>query len=89
MVNQTNIGTASKAELGGLLRDRMERIWAFLNAYTPSLTELNCLNKTFKNKLEKKNSHCGLLDKGKASNSDINNSHKNATTATYFRSRKR
>ena len=28
-VNQTNIGTVSKAPLGKLLRDRVERIWVF------------------------------------------------------------
>ena len=29
IVNHTNIGTVSKATLGKLLRDRVERIWAF------------------------------------------------------------
>ena len=29
IVNQTNIGTVSKATLGKLLGDRVERIWAF------------------------------------------------------------
>ena len=47
IVNQTNIGTASKAALGELLRDRVERIWAHMSAYIPSLTELNCLNKAY------------------------------------------
>ena len=32
IVNQTNIGTVSKAMLGKLLRDGLERIWVFLNA---------------------------------------------------------
>ena len=32
VVNRTNIGTVSKATLGKLLRDRMERIWAFPSA---------------------------------------------------------
>ena len=32
IVNQTNIGTVSKAPLGKLLRDGAERIWAFPNA---------------------------------------------------------
>ena len=32
IVNQTNIGTVSKATLGKLLRDGMERIWAFPSA---------------------------------------------------------
>ena len=32
IVNQTNIGTVLKATLGKLLRDQMERIWAFLSA---------------------------------------------------------
>ena len=32
IVNQTNIGTVSKAILGKHLREGMERIWAFLNA---------------------------------------------------------
>ena len=32
IVNQTNIGTVSKATLGNLLRDGVERIWAFLSA---------------------------------------------------------
>ena len=40
MVNQTNIETISKATLGTLLRDGMERIWAFPNAWIPCLTEL-------------------------------------------------
>ena len=34
--NQTNIGTVSKATLGKLLRDGMERIWVFPSAYIPS-----------------------------------------------------
>ena len=41
IVNQTNIGTVSKAMLGNLLRDGVERIWAFPSAYIPSWTELN------------------------------------------------
>ena len=32
IVNQTNIGTVSKATLGKLLRDGVERIWAFPSA---------------------------------------------------------
>ena len=32
IVNQTNIGTASKAALGKLVRDGVERIWVFPNA---------------------------------------------------------
>ena len=32
IVNQTNIGTVSKATLGKILRDRVERIWAFSSA---------------------------------------------------------
>ena len=32
IVSQTNIGTVSKATLGKLLRDRVERIWAFTNS---------------------------------------------------------
>ena len=32
IVNQTNIGTVSKATLGKLPRDRVERIWAFPSA---------------------------------------------------------
>ena len=36
IVNQTNIGTVSKATLGKLLTDRVERIWAFPSAYIPS-----------------------------------------------------
>jgi len=39
--NQTNTGTVLKAILGKLLRDGMERIWAFSSAYIPSWTELN------------------------------------------------
>ena len=39
-VNQTNTGIVSKAMLGKLLRDRVERIWAFLSAQI-SWTELN------------------------------------------------
>ena len=41
MVNQTIIGTISKATLGELLRNGIERIWAFPNASIPSWTELN------------------------------------------------
>ena len=36
IVNQTNIGTILKATLGKLLRDGVERIWAFPSAYIPS-----------------------------------------------------
>ena len=36
IVNQTNIGTVSKATLGKPLRDGVERIWAFLSTYIPS-----------------------------------------------------
>ena len=36
-----NIGTASKATLGKLLRDGVKRIWAFPSAEIPSLIELN------------------------------------------------
>ena len=32
IVNQTNIGTVSKATLGKRLRDGVKRIWAFPNA---------------------------------------------------------
>ena len=32
IVNQTNVGTVSKAMLGTLLGDRVERIWAFPGA---------------------------------------------------------
>jgi hypothetical protein len=32
IVNQTNIGTVSRATLGKLLRDGVERIWAFPSA---------------------------------------------------------
>ena len=35
-------GTVSKATLGKLPRDVVERIWAFPSAYIPSWTELNC-----------------------------------------------
>ena len=31
--SQTNTGTFSKAALGKILRDRMERIWAFPSAF--------------------------------------------------------
>ena len=41
IVNQTNTGTVSKATLGKLLRDGVERKWAFPSAYMPSWTELN------------------------------------------------
>ena len=37
IVSQINIGTVSKATLGKLLRDGVERIWAFL-----SVAELSC-----------------------------------------------
>ena len=36
VVSQTNIGTLSKATSGKLLRDGVERIWAFPRAYIPS-----------------------------------------------------
>ena len=40
IINQTNIGTVSKAALWKLLRDRVECIWAFQSTYiyiyTPS-----------------------------------------------------
>ena len=32
IVNPTNIGTVLKATMGKLLRDGVERIWAFLSA---------------------------------------------------------
>ena len=35
IVSQTNVGTVSKATLGKLLRDGVERIWAFPSAYIP------------------------------------------------------
>ena len=41
IVNQTNTGTVSKATLGKLLRDSVERIWAFPCTYIPPSTELN------------------------------------------------
>ena len=41
-MSETNTGTVSKATLGKLLRDGMERIWAFLRAQIPSKTELSC-----------------------------------------------
>ena len=41
IVNQTNIGTVSKATLGKLLRDVMECILAFLSAEIPARTKLN------------------------------------------------
>ena len=44
IVSQTNIGTVSKATLGKLLRDWVERIWALPSAYVPSWTELNWWN---------------------------------------------
>ena len=40
-VNQTNLGTVSRATLGKLPRDGMERLWAFPSAYIPSWTKLN------------------------------------------------
>ena len=40
IVNQTNIGTISKAMLGKLLRDGVERIWAFPSTQRPSWTDL-------------------------------------------------
>ena len=43
IVNQTNIGTVSKATSGKLLRDGVERIRAFPNTQIPSWTEPNCL----------------------------------------------
>ena len=36
IINQTNTGTVSKATLGKLLRDEVERIWAFPSALIPS-----------------------------------------------------
>ena len=36
IVSQTNTGTVSKAMLGKLSKDRVERIWAFLSTYIPS-----------------------------------------------------
>ena len=41
IVNQMNIGTISKATLRKLLRDGVERLWAFPSAQIPSWTELN------------------------------------------------
>ena len=42
IVNQKNIGTVVKATLGKLLRDQMERIWAFMSAaQIPFGNELN------------------------------------------------
>ena len=41
IVNQTNVGTVSKATLGKLLRDGVERIWVFPIAQIPPGTELN------------------------------------------------
>ena len=41
IVSQTNIGTVSKATLGKLVRDGVERIWAFPSAQIPSRTERN------------------------------------------------
>ena len=35
IVSGTNIGNVSKATLGKLLRDGVERIWAFLSAHIP------------------------------------------------------
>ena len=46
IVNQMNIGTVSKATLGKLLIDGVERIWAFPSAEMPSWTELNMYNHT-------------------------------------------
>ena len=37
--NQANIGTVSRATLGGLLRDGAERVWAFPSATMPSWAE--------------------------------------------------
>ena len=37
--NQTNIGTVSRATLGRLLRDGVERVWAFPSATMPSWAE--------------------------------------------------
>ena len=45
IVSQTNIGTVSKATLGKLLRDWVERIWAFPSAYIPSWANLNSVMK--------------------------------------------
>ena len=36
LVNQTNIGTVSRATLGKLLRDGVESIWAFPSVLIPS-----------------------------------------------------
>ena len=38
-VNQTNIGTFSRATLGRLLRDGAEHVWAFLSVIMPSWAE--------------------------------------------------
>ena len=43
--NQTNTGTVSRATLGGLLRDRTERVWAFLSATMPSWAETETVPK--------------------------------------------
>ena len=40
IINQTNVGSASEATLGKLLRDGVERIWTFPGAYIPSCSEL-------------------------------------------------
>ena len=37
--NQTNTGTVSVANLGKMLRDRAERVWAFPSATMPSCAE--------------------------------------------------
>ena len=39
VINQTNIGTVSRATLGRLLRDGAERVWAFPSTSMPSETE--------------------------------------------------
>ena len=41
IINNTNIGTVSKAMLGKLLRDMVEHIWAFPSPQIPPSAELN------------------------------------------------
>ena len=43
IVSQTDTGTVSKATLRKLLRDGVDRIWAFPSAQMPSRSELNKL----------------------------------------------
>ena len=43
IVSQTNIGIISKAMLGKLPRDGVERVWAFPSAWIPSWTKLKCV----------------------------------------------